>query len=470
MVRVLHIDTRSPFAGLRGTPRTWVGSRPDLRITHIRQNYDAVNVRNERHHYVITALMNAVQCKELGWTYDYVVSEPPANRHPSWIKLWYVLGHWDEFKEDEFVVVMDTDAWIRDADGFSRLLEDAEKDLILVEDTPCAESVEHRASDINGGFMCFKPTAENREFFQSVWDLPDVENSLRRYAGEWPWEQKCLNHLLEDARRLGDIVPVTACNTPAGTLVTHCWWKDIAHDLCAEDLFSMLAAKVFPQSQTSVEIVVARHGEDVAWVYEFAPYVDKITVYDKSPADKKITKSSTSKVSFVDSENVGREAHAYLSHIVDNYESLSGNVIFTQANFVDHMPRSQFVDLLRGDPRPTNNGLDCTWSSTVMDTHKWTPTDNYAPDQEMKPAGMTLGKFFMKFISEDLVPESDIKWWQNAIFTVPADRIRAVPLERYQTLLGMLEAHTNPELAHYMERFWYALFELKETPEETAAV
>mmetsp|Transcript_63854 Transcript_63854/g.113921 ORF Transcript_63854/g.113921 Transcript_63854/m.113921 type:complete len:420 (-) Transcript_63854:97-1356(-) len=74
-------------------------------------------------------------------------------------------------------------------------------------------------------------------------------------------------------------------------------------------------------SKTSMEVVLARYDEDISWS---DPYKDVRTVYCKDRGH------------FIDAcddvlDNVGREAHTYLHHIVHNYDKLADWTVFTQA-------------------------------------------------------------------------------------------------------------------------------------------
>jgi hypothetical protein len=77
-------------------------------------------------------------------------------------------------------------------------------------------------------------------------------------------------------------------------------------------------------------LVVARHEEDVQWT---EAYSDICTLYNKGDS-----KPNASLPFIIKLENIGREGHTYLYHIVSNYESLSQSVVFTQADPFPHNP------------------------------------------------------------------------------------------------------------------------------------
>jgi len=224
-----------------------------------------------------------------------------------------------------------------------------------------------------------------------------------------------------------------------------------------------------------MEIVVARHDESVEWVYDAIHHVDRIVIYDKSSLEKDRIESRHARVRVHRLENVGREAHTYLHHIINEWEPddagtvPSKTILFTQARYGDHVTEHQFQDLVRGRSRRlTRRGLDIPWHSTAMQVYGWTVETNHdllgAP---MMPAGMSLGDFYTEYIGlghrgSDEIPSETVEWWQSAIFSTTTDRIQSRSLESYVRLRDILGTHSNPELAHYMERCWYFLFGSKD--------
>ena len=71
----------------------------------------------------------------------------------------------------------------------------------------------------------------------------------------------------------------------------------------------------------TIELVVARYLEDLSWLNNIPPQI-AARVTDKSPSGNL--------------PNVGREAHTYLHHIVENYDALPDLTIFAQGKPFDH--------------------------------------------------------------------------------------------------------------------------------------
>lgn len=460
-VLVMQLDTRPPPSeDLAPRLRTWPGG-----IDHadMRARYTSANPPpGKREYRTLTAIANAWHARALGWAYRSRQVAPPPGRHPSWVKIRHVLDAWDQLAAAwDAVLVLDTDAWIRDAEGLDHavrttLLADPDAAYLAAGEPTNREVSDHRADVMNGGFMCFKPDPRVRDFLDAVWDLAD-DPSAAAYARDWPWEQACLCRAwAADAagcKAWMRVLPPTQCNTPAGALVAHCWYKDLAHDLCLEDLLSDMGRQLLGLAKPSIEFVVARYGEDVSWMDAWLPYVQRVTVYDKS--DVPMT-SAHPKVTVVPLKNVGREAHAYLRHIVDRYEDLCATVVFTQARYDDHLSHQDFDALVRGRGRP-DSPMDVPWHQTIMETMGWTVTRNWAANQAMQPMGMSMAKFFIEYIAPDLVPPDKLRYWTGAIFSATASAIRRHPAAAYAKILPLLEVGSNPEAAHAMERSWQPL-------------
>lgn len=451
-VTVVQPDTRDPSTQWVAAPRRWTGG-PDHRTQQKR--YVAANpAPGARPYWCVTPLINAWACGLVGWTYRAVQAPPPpGGRHPSWCKLRHVLDHWDDL--EGVTVVLDTDAWVRDARALRDLLHttmQGECVYVAAGEPPGKECADHGAEAVNGGFFAFAKDQRVRQFFEAVWAAGEG-----RYASEWPYEQACMGaQLAGGPPPWMTVLPVEACNTPAGTCVAHCWYKALATPLAVDDLLVAMAREYMPAmfSKPSVEFVVARHDEDVSWLGEWVSYADRITVYDKSPTPMT---SPHPAVKVVPLPNVGREAHTYAHHFAEQYDSLCDIVVCTQARFQDHGGKQQFDAMVLEGKEPPATPLEMAWWSSPMRHFGWTPDRNHAR-QPMTPAGMSLGRFFLSHVVEDLVPEKEVTFWAGAIFRTARDAVRRHPRAKYEALRDLLAAGgSNPETAHMAERSWRVL-------------
>ena len=74
-----------------------------------------------------------------------------------------------------------------------------------------------------------------------------------------------------------------------------------------------------------IEIVIAKYDEDITWANM---YSNIISIYDKG--SKPIFSTSSLYNNYIKLPNIGREAHSYLYHIVNNYHNLASITVFTQ--------------------------------------------------------------------------------------------------------------------------------------------
>lgn len=76
-----------------------------------------------------------------------------------------------------------------------------------------------------------------------------------------------------------------------------------------------------------INIVVARYKENLDWLL---PYNDIAFVYNKGPNDIPAFSNS------FNIQNIGREGHTYLYHILNRYNDLANRTVFLQADWFTH--------------------------------------------------------------------------------------------------------------------------------------
>jgi hypothetical protein len=87
----------------------------------------------------------------------------------------------------------------------------------------------------------------------------------------------------------------------------------------------------------TIDVVVARYNEDTTWMS--ALFHPRIFVYNKGDGPEPRL------------PNVGREAHTYLHHILENYDRLPDWTFFTQGDPNRHMPFSFLQGIINGWPK-----------------------------------------------------------------------------------------------------------------------
>ncbi len=104
-----------------------------------------------------------------------------------------------------------------------------------------------------------------------------------------------------------------------------------------------------------LELVVARHTEDLAWLRR-VPKEFAVTVYNKG----------TELPNAHPLPNTGREAHTYLHHLTERYETLADVTVFVQGHPFDHAP--DLHERLRAVAEERDVVADFHWLGFLADT------------------------------------------------------------------------------------------------------
>lgn len=211
------------------------------------------------------------------------------------------------------------------------------------------------------------------------------------------------------------------------------------------------------QPAYSAQLVLAHYQEDLQWLCE--QNWDQVIIYTKGP------QWSALNVDFrkIQLPNIGREAHTYLHHIVSNYDNLADITIFSQAGLADHVDDVRITSFVRRAVDARQHGMAGFgpkdrfrhWEG-IRHHGKWAQE---LESGAMRPAGLTPEEFYQWIFGEK--PPPYIPFYPGAIFGVHRHAVLARPKSFHQRLLEYFErlGHSNPEEAHYMERFWIAVFD-----------
>lgn len=173
--------------------------------------------------------------------------------------------------------------------------------------------------------------------------------------------------------------------------------------------------------------VVARYHEDVSW----AQHLHEVMVYNKGDS------AHPKNLVITPLENKGREAHTYLHYIIENYESLTGYVLFLQGWPFDHcytiddgLPDKEFMPLCQD-----------------LTEHFQSPENHPSVTQDLAAAWQAL------FVDE---PPKIITFGAGAMFKVSAERIRSRSKPFYEIALELSTNLTEGPWA--LERLWPYIF------------
>lgn len=208
--------------------------------------------------------------------------------------------------------------------------------------------------------------------------------------------------------------------------------------------------------------VVARYNENIDWLKCFQEDTYKFYVYNKGCEIDKLDDNTVVERL----PNIGREAHTYLYHIVQNYETIAQNpkhvTFFTQGCVVDHGFTYHFVLRLIEEARSFGFSESVARPHMINEIHR-----PYADFRILEYRGENLRpnkhnesykQWFQRCIQRHFPCIDEFKWCLGAIFCVRNDMITSKGKEFYVNLLAEIQDANSLEVAHFFERSWYYVF------------
>jgi hypothetical protein len=280
-------------------------------------------------------------------------------------------------------------------------------------------------------------------------------------------------------------------------------------------LFVQLLASPEPGGtgeETPLEIVVAHFNEDLSWLAKLvredpAARNAHVKVYAKGQHEMpRLAEFPEAQVSSQTLANVGREAHTYLSHIVNNYDDLAQWTVFTQAGepsfgYKGHskggghlLAGDKFSDFLH----PQSSGSRFVYTSAVhlpsmnhvlrasfcIDDANLEPSKLACPEHSglwsdwldiglfsdfimskvQSQNGLHPMEYYRRYVNpHHQAAEVIIPFAQGSRFAVSKEKILSRPKEQYAALLETLSHNEDPYSGYFMEWLWSELFLGSET-------
>jgi UDP-galactopyranose mutase len=200
----------------------------------------------------------------------------------------------------------------------------------------------------------------------------------------------------------------------------------------------------------TTEIVVAHYNEDVEWLNKNQG--NSLHIYSKGNPPR-----ITCNLHIL--PNIGREPHTYLTYIIDRYDSLPDIVFFTQGNIRDHYSHdvSYFLNLQPNEFSSKNTDLKLfkTYISDDYRIHEWSSS-------KLEPCEFPGNVWFNKFVNSEInLDTTPIYIYWAAIFSVRKEAILSRSKDYYKSIISQLQTNSS-ELAHFIERSWYYIFNLQQ--------
>lgn len=213
----------------------------------------------------------------------------------------------------------------------------------------------------------------------------------------------------------------------------------------------------------NIEIIVSRYNEKLNWLNDYPFNQFQYIIYNKGINDDFIKNNVTNIITL---PNVGRCDHTYLYHIVNNYNNLAPITVFLPGSIdsMDHK-KNNAIKILENIIKYKTaiflgtfcNNVKDTFNDFILDNWSCSDPANFSlnPEKKICPAIFRpFGKWFSYHFGNIVVKYYCI----NGIFSIHNLDITKHPLIRYQKLLSAVERHSNPEVGHYIERAWNAIF------------
>jgi hypothetical protein len=194
--------------------------------------------------------------------------------------------------------------------------------------------------------------------------------------------------------------------------------------------------------------IISRYNEDVNWIGEYNSLDNKIYLYNKGAS---LTMSD--EITYIELDNVGREADTYLKFIISFYDSIDSDeiYIFTQANPFEHnISFKQSVSKLTElSQYPISLSNSKYLETTEFDINELTV--------EVLPNGLSIKSYFKHLFIGDIGDNHDVQF--HALWAVKGSDILFRSKNFYEYCLNLIEPVNNPIEAHIFERMWQYIFD-----------
>lgn len=183
-----------------------------------------------------------------------------------------------------------------------------------------------------------------------------------------------------------------------------------------------------------MDVVIAAYKEDLSWTDKLN--ANKV-IYDKGETGNGIPL-----------ENIGREAHTYVHHIVENYKSLPEWTAFVQGNPFDHAPHVLTLvndfEKISGDNKKEK--FYFLGKMIVQCDINGLP---HHPGLDL--AGFQIALF-------DTIVQMDMVFVAGAQFIVHRDLIKNKKVSFWKRMLKTFEGDSYPDAPWCAERLWTYIF------------
>jgi hypothetical protein len=213
---------------------------------------------------------------------------------------------------------------------------------------------------------------------------------------------------------------------------------------------------------SKIEIIISRFNEDLKWTTRGIFNNYRYIVYNKGDNDD-FEKTNVDKIIYL--KNVGKCDHTYLYHIIQNYNNLPDILLFLPGSLDLLNKNTRATEILEMIKNTRNavflgeyyENIKNKFENFCLNNWKATNNQNFSKNNEsildlsvIRP----FGKWYQHNFDNIIV--NYVCYW--GIFSLDKRDIIQHPINRYINLINQLNTSSNPEVGHYIERSWAAIF------------
>ncbi|WP_440634171.1 DUF3431 domain-containing protein [Candidatus Pelagibacter sp. HIMB1485] len=226
-------------------------------------------------------------------------------------------------------------------------------------------------------------------------------------------------------------------------------------------------------SSNSIEFIISHFNEDFDYL-NYLPSNQKITIYLKGNPNLKLPKNNLN-IKIVRLNNIGKEYHSYIYHIIKNYNQLSNINFFFSASFLNLKNRTRnFAKVYKKVSSIFKKKFKGVYTSEdkyflfkfdklkILEPHFRIfehETSNKIKHKLIESKIYPLEKYFFHYFKNKKL-EKNIRSL-NGIFAVNKENIYSIDIAIYKTIIKEYNVlNKDYESGHYLERLYPSIFNL----------
>ena len=215
--------------------------------------------------------------------------------------------------------------------------------------------------------------------------------------------------------------------------------------------------KTFNKKETFLSktnsMVCCVYNEDINWIHKEYNNYNSIYIYikNKNRFDKLKKEFLDNKINIILLENIGSCDHAYLYHIINNYNSLEDTITFCKGTYTN-------TNLINKYTYTKKSGNNNALKSFKLNNWKFTYNTHskYYKSEFNNLEEYLLSIFSKKNVDKLFSYSTEIIY--SGYFTVSKNNILRYNKNVYNKLINYDIKHSNREIDHFHERIWGLLF------------